>query len=202
MGLSRGDLPVRGIGRGLVAVLLNEFQLRKVEDLAVVQVLFPVFAEIREQRRGFPEFDIALDPIGRQLRDQRFDLLAQGFFPAGDTAVAVSAVLSGAEAGAVGAASSGACDWAHPGEAPISAANASAATTVPIPTIRMDFIAMVSIAELATSVSIKEATRPQDTAAAPRRDCGRLQAYLSKPSIVRAPARPDGSGRDPQPWRW
>jgi hypothetical protein len=53
-------------------------------------------------------------------------------------------VVSGADSDDADAASSGACDWAQPGDAPISAAKTSIATAVPIPTVRTDIMRMVS----------------------------------------------------------
>src|SRR5882757_10770795 len=51
MRFASGYLAVSGIGRGLVTFFWNEFQVREIVRLAVVQVLLPMFAKIREQRR-------------------------------------------------------------------------------------------------------------------------------------------------------
>ena len=83
LGLMRfadGNLAICGVGRGFETISLAEVQFRQIVRFAVVQILPPMSAEFRELRGRFPEFNIALDPVGRNFCDQRFHLLTQRLF--------------------------------------------------------------------------------------------------------------------------
>jgi hypothetical protein len=100
------------------------------------------------------------------------------FFAAGEADAPGMAALSEAGAGGAGDASAAAaCDCARAGDATNSAANANAATA-PIATVRIDIIAMVSIAKIRAIVSLprtavlhKRRPQPLDGTAA---GCGRF----------------------------